>query len=145
MLVGGAVKLLGLDAFHILLGRAPGNVTGALEGLALGASVGCGMWLADFSRLRRSLGLQLLTAGVAGALGGLGIVLAGGRLLGGSLELLSQSFPGSTLQFDALGALFGEVGFDRAAQAITASGEGALLGIGIAGAMQLSSRARRAT
>ena len=145
MVVGGVVKLLGLDAFHILLGRSPGNVTGALEGLALGASVGFGAWLAERDRLRRSLRAQLLAAGAAGALGGLSITVAGGRLLGGSLQLLSHSFSGSMLQLDALGALFGEVGFDRITQAITAMGEGALFAIGIVGAMQLSARARRAS
>lgn len=144
MVVGGIVKLLGLDAFHILLGRSPGNVTGALEGLALGASVGLGAWLAELDRLRRSLRLQLLASGAAGGLGGLGITLAGGRLLGGSLQLLSHSFPGSTLQLDALGALFGEASFDRVTQAVTAVGEGALFGIGIVGAMELSARVRQA-
>jgi len=125
--------------------RSPGNVTGALEGLALGASVGLGAWLAELGPLRRSLRLQFLAAGVAGALGGLGITVAGGRLLGGSLQLLSHSFPGSTLRLDALGALFGEVGFDRVTQAITAMGEGALFAIGIVGIMQLSVGVRQAS
>ncbi|HEU5286631.1 MAG TPA: transcriptional regulator, partial [Sphingomicrobium sp.] len=36
LLVGGAVKLLGLDAFNLLLGQSPGDITGAAEGALLG-------------------------------------------------------------------------------------------------------------
>ncbi len=32
MVVGGVVKLLGLDAFNLLLGQSPGDITGAAEG-----------------------------------------------------------------------------------------------------------------
>ena len=36
-LVGAIVKLLGLDAFTLLIGRSPGDITGPFEGLILGA------------------------------------------------------------------------------------------------------------
>ncbi|WBY09363.1 transcriptional regulator [Sphingomonas sp. 7/4-4] len=40
LVVGGVVKLLGLDAFNLLLGQSPGDITGAAEGAMLGAAVG---------------------------------------------------------------------------------------------------------
>ena len=42
MVVGGVVKLLGLDAFNLLLGQSPGDITGGGEGLLLGGGVGVG-------------------------------------------------------------------------------------------------------
>ena len=57
--VGAFGKLLGLDAFNLLLGRSPGDITGAAEGLVLGAAVGLGAWIAarysDPMPLRRSM------------------------------------------------------------------------------------------
>src|SRR5206468_5867972 len=44
--VGAAVKLLGLDAFSLLLGRSPQGITGPTEGAILGAAVGLAAWLA---------------------------------------------------------------------------------------------------
>jgi len=40
MTVGGAVKLLGLDAFNLLVGRSPGDITGGMEGFILGGAIG---------------------------------------------------------------------------------------------------------
>ena len=46
MIVGAVVKVLGLDAFALLLGEAPGGITGGGGGLVLGAAIGIGAWLA---------------------------------------------------------------------------------------------------
>jgi len=46
LFVGAFGKLLALDAFTLLVGRSPGGITGAMEGLLVGASVGFGAWLA---------------------------------------------------------------------------------------------------
>ncbi|HEY0052954.1 MAG TPA: transcriptional regulator, partial [Caulobacteraceae bacterium] len=46
MIVGAVVKLVGLDAFDLLFGRTPGPITGAGEGLLLGAAAGLGAWIA---------------------------------------------------------------------------------------------------
>src|SRR5687768_1723620 len=90
--VGGVVKLLGLDAFNLLLGRSPGDITGALEGLILGGAVAFGAWLgsrgADSPPLRRSV----IAAALAGAGAGIVIILLGGRLMAGSLDLLARTF-----------------------------------------------------
>jgi DNA-binding winged helix-turn-helix (wHTH) protein len=139
LLVGGAVKLLGVDAFNLLLGRSPGDIAGAGEGILLGGSVGLGAWLAGRSgsvSLRRTAAL----AAAAGAAGGLLVALGGGRLMAGSLDLLARAFPGSRLRLDAIGALFGEDGLGPLAQAATAAMEGALFGAGIVGAMALARR-----
>ena len=38
--VGAIVKFLGLDAFNLLIGRSPGDITGPFEGCVIGAAVG---------------------------------------------------------------------------------------------------------
>ena len=125
VLVGACVKLLGLDAFNLLFGHSPGDMTGAFEGAILGAAVGLGFVLASRqARLRVGVLLAALCGGVAGLL----IPLLGGRLLGGSLDLLAQRFPRSRLSLDAIGALLGEQGFGPLSQMVTGALEGALFG-----------------
>ena len=69
------------------------------------------------------------------------IALLGGRLMGGSLDLLVRQFPGSRLRLDAMGALAGETGFGPLTQLVTAALEGMLFGACVAGAMKLTMRA----
>lgn len=138
ILVGAAVKLLALDAFNLLFGRAPADMTGAPEGALLGAAAGLGAWLASKLSLRRGMAL----AGLAGAAAGAAIPLLGGHMMGGSLELLARSFPQSRLRIDQAGGLFGEAGFGPAAHALTGALEGALFAACIAGAMALAARRR---
>jgi DNA-binding winged helix-turn-helix (wHTH) protein len=138
LIVGGTVKLLGLDAFNLLLGGSPGDITGAAEGVALGGAVGLGAWLG--SRNPRSLRQRVTVAALAGGAAGIVIPLLGGRLMGGSLDLLARSFPGSRLQLDQIGSLFGESGFGPVSQAATGGLEGMLFGGCIVGAMILSRR-----
>ena len=140
MAIGGIVKLLGLDAFNLLLGRSPGDITGALEGAALGGAVGFGAWLADRGSRPASLRRGIALAGLAGAAAGILIPLLGGRLMGGSLDLLARSFPGSRLRLDPLGALLGEPGFGPVSRIVTGGLEGMLFGAGIVGAMILAQR-----
>ncbi|MBO9517861.1 MAG: transcriptional regulator [Porphyrobacter sp.] len=140
LLVGAVVKLLGLDAFNLLFGQSPGNITGAPEGLLLGGSVGLGAWLAGRSRepgLRQGAGIAALTGGLAGVL----ITLLGGHMMGGSLNLLAQSLPHSRLTLDPIGSLFGEQGFGPVSHAVTGGLEGALFGGCVVGAMILLRRA----
>lgn len=135
LLVGAVAKLLGLDAFNLLLGQSPGDITGAPEGLVLGAAVGFGVWFGarkGASPWRRG---SVVAATLAGACAGLAIPLLGGRMMGGSLDLLARSFPNSRLRLDQVGALFGEHGFGTIAQAATGALEGALFGACIVGAM----------
>lgn len=137
--VGALFKLVGLDALTLLFGDAPRAMTGAGEGAVLGAAAGlAGLVALGDTSLRRTLAAGSL----AGALAGLAIHAAGGRLMGGSLDLLAQSFPGSRLNMDAAGALFGETGFGPASQAVTIALEGALFVACLAGAMALVGRTR---
>ena len=142
LVIGAVGKLLGLDAFTLLLGQSPGDITGAAEGTLLGGGVGLGIWLAHRGRAapspRRGIALGPLTGGVAGLLA----VLLGGQLLAGSLALLAAQFPNSRLRLDQIGALFGESGFGPASQAVTGTLEGALFGGCIVGAMILARRGR---
>ena len=136
--VGGFAKLLGLDAFNLLLGRAPGGITGAAEGLVLGGAVGIGVWLAG--RQGWSLRRSVVVAGLIGGAAGLLIAALGGRLMGGSLDLLAGTFPDSRLRIDPISAMFGESEFGPVSQIATAGVEGALFAACLVGAMMLARR-----
>jgi DNA-binding winged helix-turn-helix (wHTH) protein len=135
LIVGAIAKLLGLDAFNLLLGQSPGDITGAPEGLVLGASVGVGLWFGARNGVSPWQRRSVIAATLAGAVAGIAIPLLGGRLMGGSLDLLARSFPNSRLRLGQIGALFGEPGFGTLAQAATGMLEGALFGACIVGAM----------
>lgn len=139
-LVGGIVKLLGLDAFNLLLGQAPHNITGALEGAVLGGAVGLGVWLAGAEDFDRRLRLKIIPSAMIGAVTGIAITAAGGRLLGGSLALLAELLPQSRLRLDQIGALLGEDGFGRISQIVTGGLEGMLFVACISAAMLLARR-----
>jgi len=137
LIVGAFVKLLGLDAFTLLFGRSPGDITGAFEGFVLGAAVGLAFWAAS---RRAKLRYGTLLAALLGGVAGLGVPLLGGKLMGGSLALLADHFPGSRLRLDRIGAVFGESGFGRVAQAVTGALEGALFAACVVAAMLLTRR-----
>jgi DNA-binding winged helix-turn-helix (wHTH) protein len=137
LIVGAVVKLLGLDAFSLLIGQSPGNITGAMEGAIVGAAVGLGAWIAArVPSIRKGATL----AGLCGAAAGAIIPPLGGRLMAGSLDLLAHSMPGSRLRLDHLGALFGESDFGPVTQSVTGALEGALFAVGVVGAMLLARR-----
>lgn len=140
LVVGAFVKLLGLDTFNLLFGQSPGNITGAAEGALLGGAVGLGAWLASRGTGSRSLGRGIAAAGLAGGAAGILIPLLGGRLMGGSLDLLARSFPDSRLRLDRIGGLFGESGFGPISQVVTGGLEAALFGGCIVGAMIVARR-----
>ena len=85
----------------------------------------------------------MITAGVAAALAGMAIPLFGGRLMGGSLDLLAQTFPESQLQLGMIGSWFGETGFGPIAQSVTGGLEGLLFAPCLVGAMILARRGMR--
>ncbi|WP_395673399.1 transcriptional regulator [Phenylobacterium sp.] len=136
LVVGAVVKVLGLDAFTLLFGRAPADITGAGEGLLLGAAVGLGACLGSTKSVRRAAAI----AGLAGAAAGAAIALLGGRLLGGSLDLLIRSFPGARLRLGHVGALFGEPGFGPVSQIVSGALEGLLFSAAVVGAMAYARR-----
>jgi DNA-binding winged helix-turn-helix (wHTH) protein len=137
LLIGAVVKLLGIDAFNLLFGHSPAGMTGAFEGTIIGTGVGLSAWFASRSgRLRRSV----FTAAFLGAAAGISIVLLGGRLMAGSLDLLARTFPDSRLHLDKIGSLFGERGFGLASQVVTGGLEGALFSACVVGAIVLEQR-----
>ncbi len=140
LVVGGLVKLIGVDAFALLLGQSPGAITGAGEGAALGAAIGLGLWLGGLGsdRLRARRGAAI--AGLCGGAAGVAIVLMGGRLMAGSLDQLAARFPGSRLQMDAFGALFGEPDFGPVTRMVSAGLEGVLFAACVVGAVILAGR-----
>ena len=91
---------------------------------------------------RRTEGLRrsaLIGAALGGA-AGLLIIMSGGRLMAGSLQLLSRQFPDSRLSLDPIGSLFGEDGFGPVSHIVTGSLEGALFVSAVVGAMALARR-----
>ncbi len=137
LIVGAVVKLIGIDTFNLLLGQAPRDITGASEGLMLGAAVGLG---AALSWQWRSLRNGVAFAALAGAVAGVLIALLGGRLMAGSLASLAERFPDSRLRLDRIGAWFGEDGLGPVGQIVTGALEGALFAAFIVGAMALTRR-----
>lgn len=136
MIVGAVVKLIGLDAFNLVTGRAPLDITGPGEGVLLGFGVATGALLARRASTRRTLAL----AALPGALAGFAATVAGGRMMAGSLDLLGRTFPASRLRLDAVAALVGEHPFGPAANALTGTLEGALFAAGVVAAMRWSQR-----
>jgi len=131
LLVGAFGKLIGQDTFLLLFGHSPGDITGAFEGLLLGAAVG----LADDLARRFSAGWSIqrhaLLAALLGGLAGLLIAATGGRLFGGSLSLLAEGFPGAHLRLDLLG---------RFAANVTSALEGSWFSLCLVGALLLARR-----
>lgn len=140
LLVGASVKLLGLDAFELLLGRSPGNITGAGEGALLGGAVGFGGWLGNRIAGSGSMVRRVAVAALSGGLAGAAIALLGGRLMAGSLDLLATGFPGSRLRLGAIGRLFGENGLGPVGEAVTAGLEGLLFAGCVVGTMIIARR-----
>ena len=140
LIVGAFGKLLGLDAFNLLLGQSPGDITGAAEGAVLGGAVGLGAWLAARDQREMPLRRSVFIAGAAGLAAGLIITLLGGRLMGGSLDLLARAFPNSQLRLDQIGALVGENGFGPISQTVTGGLEGLLFAACVVGAIIVGRR-----
>jgi DNA-binding winged helix-turn-helix (wHTH) protein len=141
LLVGGVAKVLGVDAFQMLLGHAPVQVTGALEGAALGTALALGAFFGGGVRASAPW-RPVLGAAAMGAVAGVLIPLAGGHLLFGSLALLARAFPDTHLHLDALGAVFGESGLGIITEAVLGGIEGLLFGACVVGGLVWAKRVR---
>lgn len=143
--VGAATKLLGVDAFTLFFGEAPLGITGGLEGAVLGGLIALGVRL---SALRgeswdsANHWRPVMAGGLGGAVAGTVIPWSGGNLLGGSLQLLADSFDGSQLPVESLGRFFGEVEFGVVPQTVLGGVEGFLFGCGLVGAIIVGRRLR---
>jgi hypothetical protein len=132
LFIGAFGKLLGHDAFTLLVGRSPGDITGAMEGFLVGAATGVGAW---FALRSGSLNRGIAMSGLAGAIAGVVIFLLGGRLMFGSLLLLAETFPNSRLRLGQVAHLFGP-----ATSAATTILEAALFSSCVVGAMAIARR-----
>src|SRR3954452_4290947 len=137
LFVGASFKLLGLDAFTLLVGQSPGEITGALEGFVIGAGTGAGVWL---SRRVASVRASACVGAACGGVAGLAIALLGGRMMLGSLDLLARQVPGSRLRLDKISQLFGEASFGPVTRTVTSVLEGALFAAAVVSAMALAAR-----
>ena len=136
-LVGAFGRLLGMDAFGLLVGQSPGNITGGSEGLVLGAATGLATWLAArFGSVQRAA----ISAAVCGAAAGLLISILGGRLMLGSLDLLTRHLPKSRLRLDAISAIFGEHGFGAITRTATSMLEAGVFVASVAAAIEIARR-----
>jgi DNA-binding winged helix-turn-helix (wHTH) protein len=128
LIVGTAAKLLGIDAFSVLLGKAPVGIAGGFEGLVLGGAIGIGSHL-SLARVRSwpSISGAALMGGLAGAI----LPLMGGKLMGASLNALHEAFPDSPINIESLGRWFDEDHFGLVSQTVFGAFEGFLLGTGI--------------
>ena len=132
LVIGTTVKLLGMDAFSLLFGAAPAGVTGGLEGAAIGLALGLGtVAMGGFTGSPRWK--PVLGAGVASGVAGIIIASLGGRLMAGSLQLLTTSFAGSRLKIELLGRFFGEASFGPRTQVILGGLEGFIFGCCVVG------------
>jgi hypothetical protein len=101
LVVGALGRLVGLDAFALVVGSRPVQITGGSEGLLIGALAGAAAWLALERRLSPE---RVATAAAAlGALAGLLVTLGGGQMMAGSLSVLAAAHPHAPL-----GTLLGE-------------------------------------
>lgn len=140
MAVGALGGTLGRDGVGLLTSQSIGPVAGLVEGLVMGGAVGLALWLAWKRRsgIAAASGLAL----AVGALGGLLVDLAGGRLLGGSLYALQLGLGDTRLHLETLAALFGESGFGpRTLMAATVT-EAAILAAATVCAVMLAFRGR---
>lgn len=140
LIVGGVVKLLGVDAFSVMIGKAPAAIGGGFEGLVLGGAVGLGSHL-SLARVRSWPSIS--GAALAGAIAGAVLPLLGGRLMGASLDSLADAFPTSPINIDSLGHWFGETHFGLVSQVGLGAIEGFLFGTGITVAIRYSANLLR--
>ena len=132
-IIGVLATMLGLDGATILLGRAPSDIGGALEGLAIGLAIGLGAHLVSRRGWPSVRGSAVATA-AAGAL----LPLLGGRLMGASLAGLTEAYPRSQIALTGFGRIFGESGFGPITQSAFGALEGFVFGAVVALAMRYS-------
>ena len=132
-IIGTLVTMLGLDGATILLGRAPSDIGGALEGVMIGLAIGLGAHATSRRGWPSVRGSAVATA-AAGAL----LPLLGGRLMGASLAGLAEAYPLSQIALTGFGRLFGEPGFGPITQSAFGALEGLMFGAVVALAMRYS-------
>lgn len=137
LVIGSVGRLIGLDAFTLLVGSRPVAITGGSEGLLIGALTGAAAWLA--LRWPASPGRQAAVGAGLGALGGLLVAAAGGQMMAGSLAVLAAAHPEAPL-----GSLIGSPALPFWAKLASSAVEGATFVGSLTLAFSLASRNRAA-
>ena len=125
-IVGALAKLLGSDAFNLLLGAAPDTMTGAPEGLIIGLAIGLALLVPGQTPDGRTSPAPVAVAGALGVVSGALIAFSGGCLMAGSLAALAEAFGGSKVGLERIAALFGEADFGPLSLAFTTAFEAML-------------------
>lgn len=139
LFVGGLANLVGLDAFALVLGVAPGNITGAWEGAVLGGAIGLALGV------RGTPSQQIFRTSLACALASALVVAGGGQMMAGSLDSLAAALLASDLP---LGRLEPFVPLDRlslGAEVMLAAAEGLVFGAGVAAGLSVLGEASHLT
>ena len=136
---GAIAHAAGWALLNAVFGRGLADVGGWAEGLSIGASAGAGYALAtrglrggglatprDAARIRAAL-----IAGACCAVGGLAVALAGGRLVGGSLDVVAAGFDGSQVGLGPIARWLGEQEFRPVTRAAVSAFEGLMFGTGL--------------
>jgi DNA-binding winged helix-turn-helix (wHTH) protein len=137
LVVGGMARMLGSDAFVLLVGAAPAGITGGLEGALIGLAFAAG-WLSGGGEQAREGWRPALFAALATGLACALLVLGGGHLMAGSLAGIAATFEASRLDPAQLGRLFGDQQFSHGVQVALAALEGVVFGACVAAALALA-------
>jgi hypothetical protein len=96
LVVGSLGRLIGLDAFALLVGSRPVAITGGSEGMLIGALTGAAAW-AVLRRPGMARERVALTGAALGAAAGLLVAAGGGQMMAGSLAALAEAHPQAPL------------------------------------------------
>lgn len=130
-LVGGSAYMLGVDTVNALFGQRPIGITGAMEGAVIGVGVSLGAVLVQSLRPRARSWQRVTGAGLGALCAGVLLIIIGGNLFSGSLEIVARLFANSQMRLDTLAPVFGEVHFGQTTQLILGAIEGLLFGVGM--------------
>jgi DNA-binding winged helix-turn-helix (wHTH) protein len=130
-MIGGSAYLLGVDMVNALFGKRPIGITGAMEGAVIGVGVSLGVVLAHTLWRQARAWQRVVGAGLGGLCAGVLLIVIGGNLFSGSLEIVARLFADSQMRLDTLAPVFGEVHFGKTTQLILGAIEGLLFGIGM--------------
>jgi DNA-binding winged helix-turn-helix (wHTH) protein len=130
LVVGALGNLLGRESVGLLSGVSITNVTGPFEGMVLGTAAGVAAWVALTGYHWRIVTTVCLIVGAGAAAI---IFFAGGTLLVGSLQALTQGLSGTQMNIANIGMVMGEAGLTRTAVGLTVGAESEIfiLSIGV--------------
>ncbi|MEO8483698.1 MAG: transcriptional regulator [Acidobacteriota bacterium] len=139
-LAGGVAHFVVRAAIMGVFGQHPPSIGGWIEGLVLGGAAGFGYAISTSlspggglaGPRRGARAWTSLATGLACALAGLVLTLAGRHLVGASLDALASAFNGSSVGLAPIGRLLGEESLRPVTRALVSTFEGLMFGSGLA-------------